>query len=151
MQLITLEELESKLKEWTKSLQNKESLLRQIGNHIQNTSELSFERQKSPFGNAWKPNSKVTLQGKRGNKILIKSGGLSHSIHYQTSNNSVSIGTNIKYAPIHQFGGKAGRNKRVNIPARPFLPINQNKQMPKDLGIELEEMVKEWVEEGFGK
>lgn len=151
MQLITLEELESKLNQWTKSLQNKEPLLKQIGNHIQNTSELSFERQKSPFGNAWKPNSKVTLQNKRGNKILIKSGSLSHSIHYQTSNNSVSIGTNIKYAPIHQFGGKAGRNKRVNIPARPFMPINKNKQIPKDLGLELEEMVKEWVEEGFGK
>ncbi len=149
MQLITLEELESKLNQWTKNLQNKEPLLRQIGNHIQNTSELSFERQKSPFGDNWKPNSKVTLQNKRGNKILIKSRSLSHSIHYHTSSNSVSIGTNLKYAPIHQFGGKAGRNKRVNIPGRPFLPINQNNHIPQDLGLGLEGMVKEWVEGGL--
>lgn len=28
------------------------------------------------------------------------------------------------YAAIHQFGGRAGKGKKVEIPARPFLPAN---------------------------
>lgn len=35
----------------------------------------------------------------------------------------VEIGTNVRYAAIHQFGGKAGpKKKRVTIPARPYMP-----------------------------
>ena len=33
------------------------------------------------------------------------------------------------YAAIHQFGGWAGRNRKVYIPARPFLQLtNEDKQ-----------------------
>lgn len=33
------------------------------------------------------------------------------------------VGTNVRYAAIHHFGGKAGRtDKRVEIEARPFMP-----------------------------
>ncbi|MES8537205.1 phage virion morphogenesis protein, partial [Cutibacterium acnes] len=35
-----------------------------------------------------------------------------------------AVGTNRVYARIHQLGGKAGRNRKVTIPARPFLGIN---------------------------
>lgn len=31
------------------------------------------------------------------------------------------IGTNVEYARIHEFGGYAGRNRAVRIPARPYL------------------------------
>lgn len=31
------------------------------------------------------------------------------------------VGTNEPYAAIHQLGGKAGRGRKVAIPARPFL------------------------------
>jgi len=33
------------------------------------------------------------------------------------------VGTNVVYAAIHQFGGKAGRGRKVTIPARPFLKL----------------------------
>ncbi|MDK4527295.1 phage virion morphogenesis protein, partial [Kingella kingae] len=33
------------------------------------------------------------------------------------------------YAAIHNFGGMAGRNRKVRIPARPFLVLtNEDKQ-----------------------
>ncbi|TSA12012.1 MAG: phage virion morphogenesis protein, partial [Deltaproteobacteria bacterium] len=35
--------------------------------------------------------------------------------------NGIIIGTNVIYAAIHQFGGKAGRGRKVTIPARPYL------------------------------
>ena len=33
------------------------------------------------------------------------------------------IGSNKEYAAIHQFGGMAGRGRKVEIPARPYLPL----------------------------
>ena len=34
------------------------------------------------------------------------------------------IGINVVYVAIHQFGGKAGRERKVNISARPFFEAN---------------------------
>ncbi len=38
----------------------------------------------------------------------------------------VTIGSPLKYAAIHQFGGMAGRNRKVRIPKRQFIPIDEN-------------------------
>jgi len=100
----------------------------------------------------WRPLSAVTLFGqtegrggtrRKGNKFFKKSGALSkrgerrlnrkilvgpgghlvNSINWQADRDSVAIGTNRVYAAIHQFGGKAGRNKKVTIPARPYMVV----------------------------
>jgi len=57
-------------------------------------------------------------------KILTLSSRLRKSIHYQATEDSVVIGTDAVYAAIHQFGGKAGRGRKVSIPARPYLGIS---------------------------
>lgn len=59
-------------------------------------------------------------------KTLYLTGALRDDIHYQVDDNVVSIGTSgrIPYAGIHQFGGMAGRGKKVKIPARPYLARN---------------------------
>lgn len=46
-------------------------------------------------------------------------------ITHQADAQSVAIGMNenVGIGAIHQFGGKAGRGRKVKIPARPFLPI----------------------------
>lgn len=36
---------------------------------------------------------------------------------------SAVIGSNLEYAAIHQLGGQAGKNKSVEIPARPYLQL----------------------------
>ena len=46
---------------------------------------------------------------------------LRRSISYAAGTREISIGTNVIYAAIHHFGGPAGRGKKVNIPARPYL------------------------------
>lgn len=143
--IISIEELQGKLERLSKALENKTPLLRRIANTLQNTIEESFDKQTSPFGEKWKDNAPSTKRKKRGNKILIKSGLLSQSFTSKITGNSAQIGTNLKYAPIHQFGGKAGRNKRVNIPARPFLPMNKNGEIPKDLGERLEGEVVDYL------
>jgi len=57
-------------------------------------------------------------------KILIgfgMHGGLMGSIHYAADRSSVRIGTEKIYGAIHQFGGPAGRGKKVMIPEREYL------------------------------
>jgi phage gpG-like protein len=61
-----------------------------------------------------------------GKKILVLSGSLRSRIHYQADKSSVTIGSaGIPYGAIHQFGGMAGRGKKVKIPARPWLATNK--------------------------
>jgi phage virion morphogenesis protein len=88
----------------------------------------------------WAPLSPVTLAMKLGkskgkarakkastNKVLVglgMRGGLMGGIHYKASDSAVVIGPDNKpYAAIHQFGGMAGRNRKVKIPARPYLVV----------------------------
>ena len=66
------------------------------------------------------------LQGHWPGKILIRhgvSGGLLGSLSYKASPDRVVVSANKIYAAIHHFGGKAGRGHKANIPARPFMLV----------------------------
>lgn len=68
--------------------------------------------------------------------------GLKNSIQFDFDHHSASVsagsGKSKDYAAIHQFGGMAGRNRKVKIPARPYLPIDQdgNLQAEAELAVE---------------
>ncbi|MEW5819919.1 MAG: phage virion morphogenesis protein [Cyanobacteriota bacterium] len=63
-------------------------------------------------------------EGKWPGIILQKSqGGLAQSITSEYGDDYAIVGTNKVYAAIHQFGGPAGRGKKVKIPARPYLNL----------------------------
>lgn len=66
------------------------------------------------------------LARRKGGKILFVTGRLRGSIFTRVSEDEVSIGTNLPYAAIHQFGGLAGRGRVVKIPARSYLPMDKN-------------------------
>jgi phage virion morphogenesis protein len=67
----------------------------------------------------------MTAKGRaawEGRKPLTDTGRLRRSIQVaEVTPRSVTIGTNLVYAAIHQFGGLAGRGRKVRIPARPYL------------------------------
>ena len=76
----------------------------------------------------WSPLAASTLRqkAKRGyRKILVSTGELRNSIEVRPEGNSIVISSNKAYAAIHNFGGKAGKNQKVTIPARPFLVIQK--------------------------
>lgn len=54
---------------------------------------------------------------------LVDTENMMNSITSYYDNNIAMVGTNEPYAAIHQFGGKAGRGRKVDIPARPFLVL----------------------------
>jgi len=108
----------------------------------------NFQAESAPDGTPWERLSATTLQlglgkrkgfGKRGGltakgerylqgkRILWEHGDLEGSVHSQADQNSVTVGAggHIPYAAIHQFGGQAGRGRKVTIPARPYLALNE--------------------------
>lgn len=58
-----------------------------------------------------------------GRKTLIDTARLQNSVTARAEADRVVVGTNVIYARIHQLGGMAGRNKKVKIPARPYLLV----------------------------
>lgn len=80
-----------------------------------------------------RPAARRKLEG--GLAILQDTGVLRGSIRVYSDKSSVTIGaarvmtkagSPLEYAAIHQFGGMAGRNRKVRIPARPFLPVDRD-------------------------
>jgi len=57
-------------------------------------------------------------------QILLDNGVLRNSINVENvTDSSVTVASRLKYSAIHQFGGKAGRGRKVTIPARPYIGI----------------------------
>jgi len=66
--------------------------------------------------------------GKWPGKILQVNRNLLGSITPSYTSTTAVVGSSMPfgtgYAAIHQFGGKAGKGKKVTIPARPYLALN---------------------------
>lgn len=137
------ENITDKLNEIQKNLKNLKPLFNQIGYTLIDIVEENFESE-SFLGKPWTPlaNSTKKQKAKKGyTKILQNRGHLAESIDFEAHEDKLVLGTNLEYAPIHQFGGKAGKNHSVTIPARPFLPIDENKEMPRRIKEEILEAV----------
>lgn len=82
---------------------------------------------------AYKRDGKLTAAAQRrqeaGFRILQHTGQLAGSISTDYDGATAVVGSNLAYAAIHQFGGQAGRNRKVKIPARPYLPITENSEL----------------------
>ncbi|MXR36718.1 phage virion morphogenesis protein [Craterilacuibacter sinensis] len=116
-------------------------LMRSIAGIMADAVEENFAQQGRPKWQGLKP------PGRPGGQILQKSGRLAASITPASDADSAQVGTNVKYAAIHQFGGKTAAHeirprhakalrfggrfaKKVNhpgsdIPARPFLALGE--------------------------
>lgn len=105
-----------------------------VGNTIVEHVRLGFTESADPYGTPWLP-----LKNRQG-QPLRDTGRLMNSITHRVTGNAVEIGTNVLYAPTHQFGAKQGafgRTKRNgpipwgDIPARPFFP-DEVRGLPQD-------------------
>ena len=108
-----------------------------VGRTILNRIRLCFKLGIDPWGAPW-----AALKLRQG-QPLRDTGRLNRSIVANPDKNGVTIGTNVMYAPTHQYGatispknakklvfpGPGGRMifaKKVTIPARPFMPLRKN-------------------------
>lgn len=100
-----------------------------------NATLARFHTARDPDGNPWAPLNPLYAETKQGPGILRERGGLTGSIVYQVSGDTVSIGSNRIYAAVRQrgavivpknakalhfmLGGHPVTVKPVTIPARP--------------------------------
>lgn len=104
--------------------------MRDIAQGLLLETEQNFEAEGRPrwkgLADSTKEARRRGAKGKRGQevfRILQDSGQLAASIETDYDSHQAVIGSNKAYARIHQFGGMAGRGRKVEIPARPYLPI----------------------------
>lgn len=99
-------------------------LLSAIGLEMVTSTGRRFETGTAPDGSRW-PRSLAALQ--EGRQTLIKTGRLRDSITYNATSTDVEVGTNVEYAPPHQFGAtipphtiRARRARALRIPGIGF-------------------------------
>jgi phage gpG-like protein len=120
-----------------------------VGRRWVSLTQERFATGTSPSGAPWKPSRRVELFG---GKTLVLSRGLEGSLTHEADADGVTIGTNKKYAAVHQFGAtivpkKPGGRlvfgaleseddaegnvetplafaRKVTIPPRPFIGTN---------------------------
>ena len=122
--------------------QNRAPLMRSLAGIMADAVEENFAQEGRPKWLGIQPNPR-----RDGGKILQDSGRLAASIVSSSDNDGAVVGTNVKYAAIHQFGGQTRahiirpRNKKAlafggrvvkqvnhpgsKIPARPFLNLTE--------------------------
>lgn len=119
--------INEKLLELAKRTENLRPLMKNIAGIFASSTEENFKEEGRP--DKWTDLAEITKE-KRQKKhkwpgqILQVEGQLAASVNTQYDDDSVVIGSNKDYAAIHQLGGKAGKNKKVKIPARPYLQLS---------------------------
>lgn len=111
-----------------------------IGFLVAGQTRRRFDEGLAPSGRRWKQSGRAEAQG---GQTLLDTGRLRDSIaHRLRGAKAVDIGTNVRYAAIHQFGGEITPKTakvlrfrvpgggwvskgRVRIPARPYLGLNR--------------------------
>ena len=121
-------------------------LMRDVGASLVQSTRERFDSQSGPDGKRWRPLSADTVIGRLGGvgrtytkkmqfrakarrgmasmRILFRQGHLRNSITARAGADRVEVGTNLVYGAIHQFGGPAGRGRKITIPARPYLGLS---------------------------
>ena len=109
--------LEDLIVRTNRRMENTQPILKIIGQYMLGSIDRNFEMQGRP--SRWTPLAPSTIAGRRNKnkksiKILQDTGLLRGSITYKADKNTLAVGTNVHYAPYHQFGAK--------IPAMTIVP-----------------------------
>nr|DAX38450.1 MAG TPA: virion morphogenesis protein [Caudoviricetes sp.] len=105
-------------------LQHPRKLYGLLGETLKKIHADRFKAEVAPDGKKWQSLSPITREIKGNDQILKQGGYLSQKTAYNYDDNRLEFGSDAKYAKLHQFGGNAGRGKKVKIPARPWLGVN---------------------------
>ena len=122
-------EVLTRLQELASRGENLRPLMKNIAGIMATATEDNFKDEGRP--DKWIDLSETTMKqrqkiGKYPGQILQVSGQLASSVSTAYDDNSAVIGSNLAYATIHQLGGQAGKNKKVEIPARPYLKLTDD-------------------------
>ena len=125
-------EVEQALLETARRAEDLRPLMKNIAGIMSDSTEENFKEEGRP--DKWQELAEKTIKqrkktGHYPGRILQVEGLLASSITTYYDNESAIIGSNLEYAAIHQLGGEAGKNKKVKIPARPYLCLSDDEFM----------------------
>lgn len=112
-----ISEIQNQLKRLEDGVENRYLLMRRLSETMHTAVKLNFRYAGRP---KW-----LGLKY-RADKPLTDTGRLKDSFSTMYDNDTALVGTNIIYAAIHNFGGQAGRNRKVRIPQREFLTLTDD-------------------------
>ncbi|EAK5759867.1 virion morphogenesis protein [Campylobacter coli] len=110
-----------------------QSIMAGAGESIRNSIIDSFKNERSIFNGKWKSLKPATIKQKikdgKNKGILKRDGDLSSDLNWQSEPtksgvkvfNNMQSKSGFKYGLVHQYG-----SRKKNIPARSFLPIDNN-------------------------
>lgn len=141
---------------------NTQPVMQAIGDDIMERSKARFASGTGPDGQRWKPNTQATvaafIEKKGGGKkaqaagaskkpLIGESGDLRKEFHVNAVVNAVTIGNTMKYAAMQQFGGTRAAFPWLwgDIPARPFLPVKQNRELYPDEQARILETIRSYL------
>jgi phage virion morphogenesis protein len=120
-------EITDKLLELANRDENLRPLMKNIAGIFAYSTEENFKAEGRP---KWQDLAETTKKqrakkGKYPGQILQVEGKLAASVSTYYDDDSAVIGSNLPYAAVHQLGGKAGKGRKVTIPARPYLKLTE--------------------------
>ena len=124
-----------------------------IARAMRNLTEDAFQAERSPFGAPWAPLSERSTIPRREasghwpGPLLQVSGGLAASITSGSDRDSAWVGAGKEYAAMMQFGGKRAEFPHLwgDIPARPFIPVDADGNIPDALRDEIFAIMEDWL------
>ena len=119
IQIHGIDEIIQTLNRIAQKTENRKDLMADIAETMRLAVGKNFEEEGRP---AW---AGLKYPNKSGKILQGESGDLSSGIIAESNNDQAIVGSNKVYAAIHQFGGMAGRGRKVKIPARPFLQLTE--------------------------
>ena len=138
--------LQQKLEDAADKLADTTQLMQRISMTLLNVPEENFNAEGRP---KWAGLSTAYAAKRKAGKILQVSGQLAGSMTPFHGTDYAGIGSNKVYAAIHQFGGMAGRGHKVNIEARPYLPMDENGDLQQEAYVEVAETTDLYLKSTF--
>lgn len=134
-------------------LDNTEPLMESISRALVSETMENFRLQGRP---AWAGLS--PKYHRHGGAILQDTGELRRSIRGSHTVDTASVGTNLVYAPTHQFGAEMGEYGTYggmpvpfnDIPARPFIPMDNDGNIDHEAFLTVSEIVNGYLVGAFG-
>ena len=160
LKLENIEAVKRKLEDIEGNITDTAPLMGEIANYLKNQAADSFENERDWNNKPWSPLSSATylFKQKKGkpDKKLFYDGGMQGGLISESDNDSAKVGiTTVNdddyfYPMVHQFGAdNAGRNKKVKIPQREFMPITIDGEIYSDVMDTIGEITVEFIESGL--
>ena len=141
---IDTDDLEARLARYVAGVSDLTKAWDEVGSSLKAESDYQFEMESGLDGAKWPALAESTLKRKprrRGGQILQDTRRLLNSVVWIAKKDGLSFGSKLPHALIHQMGGKAGRGKSVNIPARPYMPFTPDLRLPGEVLAEAEQIL----------